>query len=282
MKTHSIFSKFKKWKGIIPANYVADFTGAIISTHFIQGWDIPGRNIDRYFEADYPPVNEDFFEYISLLQSIAEAAKIFTMIELGAGYGRWIVSAAKASEQNNNLQYFLIGIEPEPEHFKMMQDHFRNNRINPDNYKLINAAITDHEGEVDFATGYSHEWWGQKIVRNTEEKIKWYDNAEIKSVEAITLASLLRGHPFVDFIDMDIQGEEYKVLSHSQKEIQHKVKRIHIGTHGKSIEQKLERMFHELNWICEFNYPCNSELNTEFGRVSFQDGVQVWKNKNFT
>ena len=280
MKTHPVFSKFKKWQGIVRAGYVADFTGAIISTQFVEGWDLPERNTDRYLETDYPPVNEDFFEYISLLKSIDEAEKTFTMIELGAGYGRWIISAAKASEQKDNLQYFLIGIEAEPEHFRMMQEHFRNNGINPDYHMLVNAAITDREGEVDFANGYSHEWWGQSIVKNKEKKIKGYDNAEIKAVKAITLKSLLREIPFVDFIDMDIQGEEYKVLSHFQNEIQTKIKRIHIGTHGNGIEQNLERMFHDLNWICEFNYPCNTELDTEFGRVSFQDGVQVWKNKN--
>src|SRR5262245_19881474 len=44
-----------------------------------------------------PPVpNEDYFEWVTLIEAVVEARERFTMIELGAGWGRWLANAALA------------------------------------------------------------------------------------------------------------------------------------------------------------------------------------------
>ena len=52
------------------------------------------------------------------------------MIELGAGYGRWLVRAATALQQVKDLPFQLIGVEAEPQHFKWLLQHFKDNGLN--------------------------------------------------------------------------------------------------------------------------------------------------------
>jgi FkbM family methyltransferase len=283
---HPVFLRFKKYKGMVAGGYSPEFTGAMISIKFAADWDMPDRRQDRYVETEYPAANDEIFEYISFLNSICEAKNNFTMIELGAGYGRWLVSAAKATEQIENLTFFLIGVEAEPSHFQMMQEHFKNNGIDPEKHILMEAAVSDHDGRVFFRTGSPHECWGQSIA----DPVKWWNKPffrarrntekfEVKSVRSVSLKTILNRLQIVDLIDMDVQGEEYKVLKHSTSEIDKKVKRIHIGTHGRDIEKDIRSLFVNIDWNCEYDFSGNSTSDTPFGKVSFQDGVQVWKNK---
>lgn len=225
---HPIFLKFNRYKGLVPAGYHAEFTGAMISTKFVDGWELPDRRKDRYIETEYPPVNEELFEYISLLEALSAAKMNFTMIELGAGYGRWIVNAAKAAEQMN-ISFFLIGVEAEPSHFNMMKEHFRNNKINPDKHMLIKAAVSDCDENAFFQTGHSNAWWGQYIVKDMRWWQRWgrrirkntgkYKETKIKRVKSISLKTILNNCNEVDLIDLDIQGEEYNVLNYQKMKL---------------------------------------------------------------
>lgn len=267
---HPIFSKFKPWEGMVPAGFIPGFMGAIVSDDFYEGVHNPN---DRFVRTGYPPADEELFEHISLLKAIDTAADgRFTMLELGAGYGRWLITAAKAAEQRG-LACYLVGVEAEPSHYKMMIEHFSNNGLEPNDHYLVDAAITDHDGEVTFAIGSPRASWGQAIV---ESDYQWPDK---KLVRAISLSIILRRLDLVDLIDLDVQGEEFKVLD-AARDMLGKVKRVHIGTHGHDIEENLRRLFLDLGWICEYDYPFNSQADTPFGRITFQDGVQDWINVN--
>ena len=85
----------------------------------------------------------------------------------------------------------------------------------------------------------------------------------------------------VDFIDLDIQGSEFTVLAVAIIDLCEKVKRIHIGTHGKDIEDRLRDLFVSAGWINIFDFSTGSTVDTDFGLVTFGDGVQSWVNPEF-
>jgi hypothetical protein len=82
----------------------------------------------------------------------------------------------------------------------------------------------------------------------------------------------------VDLIDLDVQGAELEVLEASSEQLCEKVKRVHIGTHGRDIEEGLRARFRALGWENLNDYGSNCECETPYDRIRFQDGVQTWVN----
>ncbi len=273
-----IFEEFTLFEGVVPAGFRPEFTGALVSTSF-TGNDDPTTQKERYAKTNYPSPSETMLEYLSILKSIKTAHETFIMVELGAGYGRWIVTAAKAIQQNKSktgLSYFLIGVEADPTHFSMMKEHFRNNEISTESNRLIQAAVTERDGEIWFTTGSPNEWWGQAIVKNPEHVGNQYPDQKNIQVKAVSLETILRPLSSVDLLDLDVQGEEFKVLSSGSNLLGEKVKRLHIGTHNHEIEENLRKLLRGLGWICEEDFPCHSTQDTVYGRIGFVDGVQAW------
>jgi FkbM family methyltransferase len=275
-----IFLRFAPWEGTAPDGFFAEFTGALIDKAFVtvQNQKSAMRIIGNIKD---PPEREVLFEYISVLKSVDAARGKFIMLELGAGYGRWSVSAAKAIRQRkckDPLDFFLVGVEADPAHFQMLEEHFRNNGIDPADHLLIQSAVTGRGGKAWFTTGSPREWWGQAVIRGPEYACRQFPDQKNIQVDAVTLASLLDPLPWVDLLDMDVQGEEYKVVAPALDLVDRRVKRVHIGTHNRFVEGKLRRMFRRLGWICEFDYPSLSTRNTPYGKTDFVDGIQAWVN----
>ena len=225
---------------------------------------------DRLVKTDYPSFDEEYIEWIDLLESVLAAMGRFTMIELGAGWGRWIGNAAAAVRQLGSNEYTLAGVEAEPSHFQMMVQHIEDNGLKRENFRLVRAAVARADGSVGFevgdtpcgnpATYYGHRIGGGQMV------------------DAVSLASLLEPFDAVDLIDLDVQGAEFDVLDAAAGSMDQKAKKIHGGTHSRAVESGLRSLFRRLGWRCLRDFPCNSLVQTEWGSVSFQDGVETWLN----
>ena len=168
----------------------------------------------------------------------------------------------------------LVGVEAEPVHFQWMHKHFRDNDIDPDAHRFIMAPIAGTRRKVIFTVGNPNAWYGQYIADDAAQA----SNNEIVEMEAITLADVLSPFDKVDLIDMDIQGAELDVVRSSTDLIDAKVRRIHIGTHSAEIEVGLRSILKPLGWRCVWDFGCNGEHNTRYGRIEFQDGAQAWIN----
>src|SRR5271169_776412 len=55
-----------------------------------------------------PPFDEEYFEWIDLFEAVASTKREFVMVELGAGYGKWIVRGAFVARSFDNLPSRLI------------------------------------------------------------------------------------------------------------------------------------------------------------------------------
>jgi len=86
---HDIFLRFTPFAGPVPPGYRVDFLGNTIRFEFFAGMEqspLPVRSVYPGFND--PGFNNEIFEWIDVLESVAAARKSYTMIELGAGYGR--------------------------------------------------------------------------------------------------------------------------------------------------------------------------------------------------
>lgn len=300
---HKIFSRFKPYHGPVLAGQTVDgFLGTKARHEFYGRTPGPQTVGNLIVQCPYPAFDEDYIEWIDLLESVVAARKSYTMIELGAGMGRWAVRAASAVRHYSpNLPFRLIAVEAEPTHFEWMRLHFADNDVDPNQHSLLYAAVSDVPGEVSFYVGTEcgdiapGAWYGQRLAKDYEVDIQVeeapYGRHQVRrhvsgaisiTVTAITLVSILDGLDQVDLIDSDLQGAELGVIRSSIRELDAKVKRLHIGTHGREIENELRQLLTSHGWRCLADYPCFSLEETPWGPIEFQDGVQSWVNPSLT
>lgn len=280
-KHHEVFDQFECWKGHVRAGFTANFLGVMTRASFVT---LKTQNAESQFTtAEFPGFDEEYFEWIDLLEAVTTARGQFTMFELGAGYGRWLANAVAALRQVNNLPYTLFGVEPEPTHFEWMREHLQMNGVDLRRCWLIEAAVSRHDGAVFFYVGKPAEWYGQAIAPRPSPSARLRGlirrtEVRVKKARCISLNTLLRPLEHVDLIDLDVQGAELDVLENSKVELRAKVKKVHIGTHGAEIESGLRNLFEALGWEKVNDYPSGGQSGTPFGVVKFQDGVQTWIN----
>lgn len=260
----------------------------------------------------YPAIDDEYFEWIDVLESVCSAKGHYVMVELGAGYGRWAVRAACALKQRATTTPHLIAVEAEPIHFRWLREHFRNNGLDPEAHKLIQGVVSDKPGDSSLIIGTTHggddradQWYGQTVLlpelpkewkhacailargfisQLRREKYEGFlvsrdvDGRKSIKVPSITLETLLSNIERIDLIDFDLQGEELKVIQASLDLLDSKTARLHIGTHGREIEQGLRVSLAEHGWKCLADYPSGATTETPWGILSFQDGVQSWIN----
>jgi FkbM family methyltransferase len=242
-----------------------------------------------------PPVpNEDYFEWVTLMEAAVEARERFTMIELGAGWGRWLANAALAVRQISGLPVTLVGVESEPQHFAWMEQHLDDNGIKPEERKLVRAAVSAKDGYVWVQVGDAARWYGQSIVPGrtpaaaqarfaplcqfVRRGVARGDGRSLQRVPAVSLTTLLRPLDRVDLIDVDIQGAEADVLEPAAAALDAKVRRLYVGTHDADVEVRLRGLFEGLGWKAIYDFPSNSTSETDWGRIIFEDGAQTWLN----
>ena len=273
---HPAFQRFSRWEGEVPEGFVVNFLGVMTRVSFWPPYAAISERYPkgRHVKTEYPPFDEEYFEWIDLLEAITEAEGQFTMLELGGGWGRWVANAAAALRQLGSSARSLIGVEAEPTHFQMMAQHLADNSVDPRCIRLIQAAVAGTDGEVGFHVGETQwgnpaNWYGQSIGGATK-------------VKAVSLSTLLKPIGKVDLIDIDVQGAELEVLNKGSEELADKVKRIHVATHDHEIEKGLFLTFGRLGWNCIRYFPSRTTIETKWGTIAFQDGVQTWTNPAYT
>ena len=240
----------------------------------------------------YPTNDESVLDWVPLLEAVLAGGNPFVMVALGAGWGRWLSAGAFAAK-NLGRAYQLVGVEAEPEHFRWMELHFRENQLDPVHYRLVNAAASSQSGNCWFYVGKPASWYGQCIVPDSAINLNGqqvavgedfeHNGEKVKRIRSVNIEDVTQGLPVVDYMHMDIQGSEYEFLSAKPESLQERVKMVNIGTHSTEIETDCRRMFETLGWRNHFDVPMNSKLPIYMGSeqvdtVQFGDGVQVWTN----
>ncbi len=178
------------------------------------------------------------------------------------------------------------------------------NKIQPNEYRLIDAAVSDHDGKdvfyVQMPTGSEsntpREWYGQALASGhsrdgdvKEAAGEYYGRPLVQlaggwngvEVELRALSKILREFEFVDIVDMDIQGAEGPAIAEGFAEMDRRVKRLHVGTHSKEVEDQIRTVMTNGGWRNIWDFPCQTTTDTPFGKIAFGDGVQSWINPRF-
>lgn len=251
------------------------------------GGDVPGWlgvwTDQRYIDRDLLPLKapdplfdepSEAFEWADLLNAVMGASRTFSMVELGAGWGRWTMNAAAACRRWGGLRYRLVAIEGEPTHAQWARRHRSANGVRrfgrAGSCRVIRAAVGDKRGIARFAVGSPSRWYGQALVDGTwtPEQTRW--------VRTIKLSSLIRSLGHVDFVHADIQGAELAVFTEAAS-ILGRVDRIHIATHNAEVESGLRTLFRSLGFDPVWDVACGSEVITASGREVLVDGIQGWR-----
>ena len=216
-----------------------------------------------------PNFDEEYFEWLDLLETVAAARERYVFVELGAGFGRWTVRAALAAKRRG-LEFHGIAVEAEPTHFAYLQQHLRDHAIGTVECRC--AAITTSNEPVPFYVGRAESWYGQAIAA------AFVPADGMMLVEPLALSAVLRSFSVIDLLDLDIQGVEATVLEPELDLLRARVRRLHIATHSAAIEAALRKMFGSRGWIAYRDYALQHTNDTPYGRIAFGDGVQTWIN----
>jgi FkbM family methyltransferase len=288
---HPVFGAFMPWQGVVEPGWDVNFLGVRTRVEYFSMFErLADFSSVRPLQTAPPVQNEDYFEWVNLLESVVSAKRRFRMIELGAGWGKWLANGAVAA-RCVGLDYYVVGVEAEPTHFKWMKQHLLDNCVESSKAELHEAAVAAHDGEAWFHVGEPADWYGQRVEENmpvdAAPRRRWVSalrgkrrkqDRHVERIRAMSLRSLLAQDEVVDLIDSDVQGAEADVFEAAGQRLTEVVRRVHIGTHSDENEERLRRLFEGLEWKGLNDYPNGRMNQTPYGPMPFEDGVQTWLN----
>jgi FkbM family methyltransferase len=246
----------------------------------------------RHETCRYPLHDEHVLDWVPLLEAVLSTRQTFRMIALGAGWGRWLSGGAFAATQLG-LRFHLTGVEAEPDHFAWMEQHMRDNDIDPSTFLLIHGAAAASDTPCWFPVA-SPDWYGQAIVAETrksgatatsDETV--VDGVRLRRIRSVPIDQVISGESIVDYLHLDIQGTEYEFLSQDPARLAAYVRVINIGTHSEIVERRLRSLFGQLGWELRYDVSLGSKAHISLdgeraATIEFGDGVQVWSNPSLS
>jgi FkbM family methyltransferase len=273
----AIFGPFKSWSGRVPSGFWADWTGNLTR---VDVWSFSAEDLARGSQDRYEALHtSDVLDWTLVAQAVRDSSTTFRMAALGAGFGRWCAAGAALAAQIGR-EYRLLGVEAEPQHFQWMLRHFKENNIPESHYIALEAAAVGRPGDCWFPVGNSQAWYGQAVC--SEDQILPRD-VKLRRTRGVTIDEILKLLSPLDYLQMDIQGAEFDVLSYRPDCLDRQVRLVNIGTHSAEIEALLRKLFKGLAWECLHDVRLGSRIPVRLGNelgpeVEFGDGVQVWRN----
>lgn len=272
-----ILRHFPPWSGAGEPGFWRDFLGVRTRCDYLpDAYGVLSGAVEG------PPGTEkaglhEIAEWIGSLRSVLEARArgVLVVVELGAGWGPWLVGTTKAAERIGIHEVRLVGVEGERGHFAFMQQHFRDNGLDPEAHLLIHGVIGVRDGVARFPRSPD--------PRNDYGSVADYAAAnpsargEFEDVRCVALTTLLGQLPPVDLIHCDVQGAEHEVLTAAQAALDARVRRLVVGTHSRRIEADLLSFFSALGWKLEDESVCGL-VQADRGLQLVRDGYQVWSN----
>ncbi len=267
--------------------FVTDFLGTRTRTSSL--WDSV-RTLDGQVMGR--PVPHDLFEaveWVGLLKAVASAGHgRFAAMELGAGWGPWLVAGARAARLRGIEEVRLLGVEADPGRFALMRQHFVDNDLDPEAHTLICAAVGVEKGHARWPKiADPANAGGARPVREAKGKLDQGDKAymgamdEFIDVDIVPFGDLLSREPTWDLVHIDVQGWEAKLCAGCVEPLSARVRWLVIGTHSRLIDGEVIKILHEAGWVLENEKPTRFRFDaaqTSLELMTEVDGVQVWRN----
>jgi FkbM family methyltransferase len=288
----SVFDDFPPVASDPQAGFMVDFLGvrtrATCASPFVS---LAGRVFNT--PAPVGDFHAETIEYVGLLKSVLSAKDRYAALELGAGWGPWLIGGAVAARRRGITDIRLHGIEGDPEHFVSMQAHFRDNGFDPADFRLDNAVIgveagrarwpklADPSGDFALRPMVRSGADGESVGNSKETDYRGAVFDEFIDVEMLSIQSVLERDSLWDLVHIDVQGTETELCSASIELLNQRVRWLVIGTHSRKIDGDLIELFFRHGWLLENEKPARFNYNrhsASLEAMTVVDGTQVWRN----
>lgn len=272
---YDVIAAFEPYTGPGTPGFITDFLGVKTRVAFIHGlapWD--GRVEDVPIPGNF---HAPSYEWAGVLRSVLDAQERYVAIELGAGWGPWLVSAATAANRRGITDVRLVGVEAAATHYEFLCQHFVDNGLAPDRHRLLLGAATAEDGFVEFPDLSDAPADYGATLHVGDALLDRGTRPSVTRVPGYSLETLLAPFDAADLVHVDIQGSEADVVSAARDVLKKKVWRLVIGTHGRAVEQRLLEVLSADGWRLESDHACRYAPG-ECGLGLAEDGCQVWRN----
>jgi FkbM family methyltransferase len=222
-------------------------------------------------------------EWIGLLKSVKTALPRgeYNAMELGAGFGPWIVSGAVAARLKGIKKIHMCGVEGDRHHYGYMVQHLRDNGFDPATHDLRSAAVGAEAGEAEWPdTPDSSDQWGYRPIDASGDYMARTFEKTYK-VEVLAFDDLLRSRDRWDLVHIDVQGHELPMCQKAIETLNARAHWLVIGTHSRKIEGDLFELFARSGWELDREKPCKFDFTPvakTLEAMTTADGTQVWRN----
>jgi FkbM family methyltransferase len=281
----AIFSEFVNPDAKPEPGFIVDFLGSRIRATSVwkDARNLAGQLLDIPVPADF---HAETIEWIGLLKAVRSARNRYVAMELGAGFGPWIVAGGVAARRRGIKSIRLYAVEGDPQHFRFLTQHFADNRFEPDQHVLIRAAVGATDGLATWPVldeAAASESWGDRPIRSTGD-YAGRSLSDTQPVPVVAMRDLVVREPLWDLIHIDIQGDEVAVCGSCVEELSARVKWLIVGTHSRKIDGDLLELMCSAGWLLEHEKPAKFTFFSNpatLEAMTTLDGTQVWRNPRF-
>jgi len=266
------------WSGMGDGRFLRDWLGTRVDPVVREAWtaDPPGP-----VEKPVPRPSAVYAELAFVLRAVTSPSRLpgaRTVLELGAGFGPWLLTLESASRRVAGPTYRLVGVEAHPERVRWMREHFEHNAIDPGRCEAILAGIGATSGRAWFmpATGIGSAY-GESIAVGPTGRA-----GEVE-VPVMALADLIERQRPIELIHADVQGTEIALFDEPVFDrLNEDVARIGVATHSRAIGRQLRRRFEAAGWVVVQDWRQRARERTPWGAVRFEDGWLAVENPRWT
>lgn len=256
---------------------------------------VKSRTADMWTQTHYldntvqaPPVPYDLFEgaeWVAVLKAMLSTGNSCRMMEVGAGWGPWVLNCAKLCELLGVSDYKVYGYEADPGRYELMLRHFADNGIPQEKFVAEQAAMGAVGGSARWPKIYdAPNAGGARPVRSggdEQNDLNYMGECDWIDVRIDSMHDALQREPLWDLVHIDIQGWELDVCQKTIGTLEERVACVVIGTHSRKIEGDLTELFNLRGWVLEHEKPCKYQWapNTpSLEKITTLDGLLAWRN----
>ena len=259
---------------------ITNFLGVHVNVRFFSGMQDMGGTVEGI--PHICNFHAEVTEWAAALRAVDLSKNTFTVCELGAGFGCWMVNTAVAAKKRG-LIVKAIGVEADEEHARWMAEHCAQNGISSDEFIAIRAIAGPHDGVAlfpvvdDSSATYGLE---PRFFHREETARAALESGRFTKLPMVSADTIFGHSERIDLLHIDIQGGEADFIRSALSILQQRVAYIVIGTHSRSIEgQIIADLTAATGWDLEIEKPCDFYLP---GLHTHQDGLQAWRNIRLT
>lgn len=268
-----LFEAFPRVQSVTDGECVYDFVGSAIQARFKQNWERNVSEAGSMVKPGYPKLSEWTVDWIACLLAASMAGRNFRVIELGAGYGQWMVNAILAYRLIKEGRCHGLALEAESNHYQWLKSHVERNLSHLDGVEtdLLKGAA-GQDGEVSFPIIEDPRAdYGASYFAGAPNEKTGYETVPGWSLKSIYGRV---GHESVDLLHVDIQGGERDLFARSDlAELLSRTHVVLVGTHrSEEVHEMVLDRLTEAGMVVKVNWPRHSRIGTAYGTVNTYDG----------